>query len=217
MHKLPVVLLCRSYQRLRRRANHHDALGRPASSRGAYRDRHGRRKRDAVGVRELQREQLRRRTTPLRTVKSRGPDTPTLVSHLRRHLWCRAGNGGQKARSTGENAKQPLKPSRREGRDISAEPVVLPRAFFLHADHGSGELPAFPAPSRYQGGQAHASLGRIAPRDRDALPPSSLSLNGQCAGRSRAAPPAACGYGRRWRSRRGRTKSGNRIALLRPR
>src|SRR5438270_3474768 len=89
----------------------------------------------------------RRRLALWRTVKSRGPDTPTLVSRLRRRLWRRAGNGGQKARSTGENAKQPFHPSRREGRDVSAEPVVLPRAFFLHAGHGSGELPAFPAPS----------------------------------------------------------------------
>jgi len=33
---------------------------------------------------------------------------------------------------------------RREGRTISAEPVVLPRAFLLHADHGCQPAPGLP-------------------------------------------------------------------------
>ena len=72
----------------------------------------------------------RRRTTEMRTVKSRGPDTPTLVSRLRRRFQRRAGNGGQKARCTGENAKQPFHPSRGECRVFSAEPVVTAACFF---------------------------------------------------------------------------------------
>jgi hypothetical protein len=43
---------------------------------------------------------------------------------------------------------------------ISAEPVVLPRAFLLHADHGGGELPAFPAPSfDVEGGMPQPNSG----------------------------------------------------------
>jgi hypothetical protein len=53
----------------------------------------------------------------------------------------------QKSPVTGESAYKPLKPLRREGRAVSAEPVVLPRAFLLHADHGCGQHPAFPVPS----------------------------------------------------------------------
>src|SRR5580692_5123705 len=33
-----------------------------------------------------------------------------------------------------------------------AEPVVLPRAFLLHADHGCSPHPAFPAPSVFDEG-----------------------------------------------------------------
>src|SRR5215475_602191 len=33
-----------------------------------------------------------------------------------------------------------------------AEPVVLPRAFLLHADHGCSPHPAFPAPSDFDEG-----------------------------------------------------------------
>jgi hypothetical protein len=41
-----------------------------------------------------------------------------------------ADDGGKRARSPGRARSKPLKPLRREGRTISAEPVVLPRAFF---------------------------------------------------------------------------------------
>ena len=37
-----------------------------------------------------------------------------------------------------------LKPLRGEGRVFSAEPVVLPRAFLLHADHGYQPVPGLP-------------------------------------------------------------------------
>jgi hypothetical protein len=41
------------------------------------------------------------------------------------------GDGGKRARSPGRARSKPLKPLRREGRVFSAEPVVLPRAFFV--------------------------------------------------------------------------------------
>jgi hypothetical protein len=45
---LPVVPMCRTSFTLPRRANHNDNLARPAATRGAARDRHGRRLRDAM-------------------------------------------------------------------------------------------------------------------------------------------------------------------------
>ncbi|MGJ4889665.1 hypothetical protein ACQR1Y_15800 [Bradyrhizobium sp. HKCCYLRH3099] len=56
---------------------------------------------------------LRRRTPSSRTVKSRGPGIPTLMPR-----WCESimRNGDQKARRTGENAKQPLRSPRGECR-----------------------------------------------------------------------------------------------------
>jgi hypothetical protein len=57
------------------------------------------------------------------------------------------GDGGNQAWSPGRARRKPLKPLRREGRLIRLVPVVLPRAFFLHADHGCDGHPVFPAPS----------------------------------------------------------------------
>jgi hypothetical protein len=54
----------------------------PASTRGAYRDRHGRWKRDAVDKRMFQRACAPTKAS-FRTAKPCGPDTPTLVSSLR--------------------------------------------------------------------------------------------------------------------------------------
>src|ERR1041384_3755885 len=49
---------------------------RPASTRGAYRDRHGRWKRDAVDARVLSAWIARRRKYSPRTAKARGPGPP---------------------------------------------------------------------------------------------------------------------------------------------
>ena len=49
----------------------------PATTRGAYRDRHGRRQRDAMDA-----GHFARRVSLLRTAKARGPDLPTLGSSL---------------------------------------------------------------------------------------------------------------------------------------
>jgi hypothetical protein len=50
MRKMPVVLLCRRWSRLCRRANQIYDSRHPALSRGAYRDRHGRWARDAMAA-----------------------------------------------------------------------------------------------------------------------------------------------------------------------
>ncbi|GLH81667.1 hypothetical protein SSBR45G_65760 [Bradyrhizobium sp. SSBR45G] len=59
-----------------------------------------------------------------------------------------ADNGGQQARRTREIAKQPFKPSRREGRVIPAAPVVPAACIFSRRRAmGVSRRPAFPAPS----------------------------------------------------------------------
>jgi|KBSSwiStaDraftv2_1062776.scaffolds.fasta_scaffold323694_3 hypothetical protein len=65
---------------------------------------------------------------PARTVKSRGPDTPMLVSRVMRLK--RMARTVAKSRRTGENAKQPFQPLRGEGRVFSARPVVPAACIF---------------------------------------------------------------------------------------
>jgi hypothetical protein len=55
---------------------------------------------------------------------------PTLALSSRSAQCAPWGDGGKRARSPGRARRKPLKPLRREGRVSSAEPVVLPRAFF---------------------------------------------------------------------------------------
>jgi hypothetical protein len=71
----------------------------PATTRGAYRDRHGRRQRDAVDEGCTLDE---RRNS--RMVKSRGPDLPTLGSSS---PVMTASDGGYQARHSGESAYKP--------------------------------------------------------------------------------------------------------------
>jgi hypothetical protein len=57
-----------------------------------------------------------------------------------------AGDGGNQAWSPGRSRIS--RKTIAQGRpDDPLSPVVLPRAFFLHADHGCGRHPVFPAPS----------------------------------------------------------------------
>ena len=81
----------------------------------------------------------------------------------------RADDGGQKARRTGENAKQPLKPSRGECRVSRLNPWYLPPAFFSQAGHGRGQRPAFPAPS-VLGGRSISKARTRLPRRETANP-----------------------------------------------
>src|SRR3954453_5892273 len=79
--------------------------------------------RGAVGVVDCSVRFLATTNNLLRTVKSRGPDIPMLIVNLAPMLARRAGDGGQKARRTRENAKQPF--NYRAGRaGFPAEPVV---------------------------------------------------------------------------------------------
>ena len=83
--------------------------------------------------------------------------------------WCQVGGGfasptgpdktiqsvddGDKTNSSpGRARSKPFKPLRREGRTVSAEPVVTPPVhFFRTGDRGCGERPVFPAPSVFRG------------------------------------------------------------------
>jgi len=53
-------------------------------------------------------------------------------------------NGGQKARSTGENAKQPFQPLRGECRDVSAELVVPAASIFSAGGPWARPAPGIP-------------------------------------------------------------------------
>jgi hypothetical protein len=67
--------------------------------------------------------------------------------------------------SPGRARRTPLKPSRREGRVVRLVPVVTPPAFCLQADHGCGQHPAFPAPSRSSRAMPLTARTRNAPRE----------------------------------------------------
>ena len=75
------------------------------------------------------------------------------------------GDGGNKVWSPGRSRIS--RKTIAQGRPVvRLVPVVLPRAFFLHADHGCERHPAFPAPSVFDEGDLIAKLGRSAPRER---------------------------------------------------
>ena len=76
-----------------------------------------------------------------------------------------AGDGGNQAWSPGRSRIS--RKAIAQGRpDDPPVPVVLPRAFFLHADHGCGGHPAFPAPSVLSRAVRFQQLGRFMPRER---------------------------------------------------
>jgi hypothetical protein len=92
----------------------------------------------------------------LRTAKSCGPGLPVLRPSATRLRVVAI--RGQSSRSPGR-----VRISRKaiaQGRpDVRLVPVVLPRAFLLHADHGCDRRPAFPAPSIVFGANQQAKLG----------------------------------------------------------
>jgi hypothetical protein len=80
---------------------------------------------------------------PVRTVKSYGPDIPVLMSSLP-DAHASAGDGGKNAGPRGD-CEAAVTPSRREGRVISAEPVVpAPCTSFRTGAAGAGRYPVFP-------------------------------------------------------------------------
>ena len=90
----------------------------------------------------------------------------------------RADNGGQKARSTGENAKQPFQPLRGECRVFSAEPVV-PAACLFCCRRAMGAASARHSPCPLTSGGRSISKPRTqqAPRDGGAASGSNRSAN----------------------------------------
>ena len=69
-----------------------------------------------------------------RTAKSCGPGAPVLALSVREQI--RADDGGNKP-VTGESAKETVKPSRRESRDVSGSPVVLLPCFLCTGPMGA--------------------------------------------------------------------------------
>jgi len=109
MHRLPVVLVCRRPQHLCRRANHLHISARPVAAWGAFRDRHGSLAAGCDGRVSTQRGSVcadERRCTNGQVARSWHPDADVPRNALEAHC----AHGGQQARCTRENAKQPLKP-----------------------------------------------------------------------------------------------------------
>ncbi|MGJ4905771.1 hypothetical protein ACQR0V_29680 [Bradyrhizobium sp. HKCCYLS2058] len=107
---LPVALLCRSNKQLvssGKSLAHFRASLLPHE--GRFATVTNRWQWDAMGVYCRSVDQSARTNGDARTVKSRGPDIPTLIS-THAGAFASRGDGGQKARRTRENAKQPLKP-----------------------------------------------------------------------------------------------------------
>src|SRR5882724_8091206 len=73
-----------------------------------------------------------------------------------------AGDGGKKGRFTGESTKYTVKPSRGEGRDVLAEPVVITLvcSFVLHARLRVQLAPGLPCALCKQRGDEFAEPGR---------------------------------------------------------
>jgi hypothetical protein len=71
-------------------------------------------------------------------------------------------DGDKTNSSPGRARSKPFKPLRREGRTVSAEPVVTPPVhFFRTGDRGCGERPVFPAPSAFRGARDGITPGAI--------------------------------------------------------
>src|SRR5882757_180531 len=92
-----------------------------------------------------------RRARHSRTEKSCGPDTLTPVSSWRRQT---AGDGGKRARLTGESTKETVTPSRAGMPDVSGGPVVTNSCVYLHfTREAMGALGARHSPRSLSGGR----------------------------------------------------------------
>jgi hypothetical protein len=119
------------------------------STGGAYRDRHGRWRQDAMDV-SASRRRRRGRMERKRTAKARGPGPPTLGSSLTAII--RQATEAIKPGTPGRARYTPLTPLRREGRTVSATCGDDSCAFYLCTRGcGCAKHPAFPAPSVLRG------------------------------------------------------------------
>ena len=132
----------------------------PVPFRGAFRGRHGR------GAGCGGRDGGEGRALSLRTVKSCGPDTPTLVSSSRQ------GARMTVARKPGHRGERGIgrKPLRRESRIASAEPVCSCAFYPITIAHGTAGAARTRSSLRplVSWGEIEAKLGRSAPRDLNA-------------------------------------------------
>ena len=106
-----------------------------------------------------------RRSSRSRTEKSCGPGAPTLALSswsAQRALW---GRRGQESPVPGESTKDTVKAIAQGRPVVRLVPVVTPPAFCLQADHGCGQHPAFPAPSRSSRAMFLTARTRNAPRE----------------------------------------------------
>jgi hypothetical protein len=92
---------------------------------------------------------LTRRVKPARTVKSCGPDSPTLESSLAVMMIRRA--TAAREPGTPRRARISRKPSRRECRNVRPTCGDCRLLSLLQAGHGCGLHPAFPAPLSFRG------------------------------------------------------------------
>jgi hypothetical protein len=99
---------------------------RPVPHRGAFRDRHGRRERDAMDADGAADE-----SAVSRTAKSYGPDASTLASSWRET----ADDGDKKARSPGRVRRKPLKPLRAGMPGDPGATVVTTLVCYQHNAH----------------------------------------------------------------------------------
>jgi len=105
-----------------------------------------------------------------RTAKSRGPDTPTLVSRWRR---CIRISPATVARKPGAPRRSRIsrKPVAQGGPDVRLNLWFLPPAFFLQAGHGCQPMPGLPCALFFRrGDERQTHLGRLASRAHKRLP-----------------------------------------------
>jgi hypothetical protein len=138
---------------------------RPAFTRGALRDRHGRWERDAMDAGWAQTY-----AQPWRTAKSCGPGAPTLALNL----WKRtAGDGGKRARSP-RRSRISRKTIVQGMPAVAVYPWLLtPVLFCCTGGLGCNAHPAFPAPSVFERAERKSKpRTHFVPRDRGVAPPS---------------------------------------------
>ena len=108
------------------------------STRGAFRDRHGRWKRDAM---DAVSHETKEDIADGEVVWSWCSDAGASFCEMTQ------GYGDNKARSHRGEHEEAVKTIAQGRPGVRLVPGVLPRAFLLHADHGCDGHPAFPAPS----------------------------------------------------------------------
>ena len=110
----------------------------------------------------------KRRARRRRTAKACGPDAPVLASSFAEYP---PGDGGKKAGHRGERVIS-RKPSRREGRTASAEPVcscAFLVATFARETAGAARTRSSLRPLYFRGRNDRPNLGQFGPRDREAV------------------------------------------------